>query len=60
MQIELYTYASLVETDLGRGNHSYLALVLLDAEYLTIPYTELFIPPIYLLLLIVPNNATPI
>ena len=46
--------------DLEGGNHGYLALVLTDIEYASIPNTELFIPPIYLLPLIIPAIVIPI
>ena len=57
---ELRANDSSVEIDLGGGNHGYLALVLSDEEYATIPDTEPFILPTHSLLLVIPNNATPI
>ena len=60
LMTELRANASSVETDLGGGNHGYLALVLSDEEYATIPNTEPFILPTYPPPLVIPNNATPI
>ena len=60
LMTELRANASSVETDLGGGNHGYLALVLSDEEYATIPNTEPFILPTYLPPLVIPNNTTPI
>ena len=60
LQTELQANASSVETDLGRGNHGYLGLVLLDQEYASIPHTQLFIPPTYPPLLTIPSDTTPI
>ena len=60
LMTELRANASSVETDLGGGNHGYLALVLSDEEYATIPNTEPFILPMYPPPLVIPNNATPI
>ena len=48
LQTELQANASLVETDLGRGNHRYLSLVLTDAEYALISNMAPFILPQYL------------
>ena len=39
--------ASLVEIDLGGGNHGYLGLVLIDSEYMSIPNTQSFVAPNY-------------
>ena len=47
LQIELQANASSVEMDLGGGNHSYLALVLIDKEYTIIPNTTPFKAPTY-------------
>ena len=46
--------ASLVETDLEGGNHSYLGLVLTDEEYVSISNIEPFIAPNYPLPLVIP------
>ena len=52
--------ASSIEKDLGRGNYGYLALVLSDKDYQSIPNISPFIPPTYLSLLTIPANATSI
>ena len=39
LKLELQSNASSVETNLGGGNHSYLGLVLIDEEYISIPCT---------------------
>ena len=44
--------------DLGGGNHSYLALVLTDEEYASIPNTQPFVAPTYPLPLVIPTIAT--
>ena len=44
--------------DLGRGNHGYLALVLSDADYNSIPNTVPFVAPTYLLLLTILSTVT--
>ena len=36
LQMQLQANTTLVETNLGRGNHSYLALVLSDTDYASI------------------------
>ena len=38
LQIELQANASSVKPNLGGGKHGYLGLVLIDAEYATIPH----------------------
>ena len=43
--MELQENASLVETDLSGGNHSYLGLALIDKDYNSIPNTVPFVPP---------------
>ena len=43
LQIELQTSTNIVKTDLNRGNHSYLALVLSDAVYVSMPHMQSFI-----------------
>ena len=58
--MELQANASSVETDLGGGNQGYLALVLTDQKYATIPHAAPFIPPNYPPALNVPTDATPI
>ena len=50
----------MVETDLGGRNHGYLELVLPDVEYTLIPNMAPFVPPQYLLLVTIPQNAMPI
>ena len=60
LQTELQVNASSIETDLGGGNYSYLALILLDQDYQSILNTVLFIPPTYSSLLTILTNATPI
>ena len=39
LKLELQSNASSVETNLGGGNYSYLGLVLIDKEYISIPHT---------------------
>ena len=60
LQMELQVNVSSIEIDLGRRNHDYLVLVLLDSDYQSIPNTSPFIPPIYLPPLTIPANTTPI
>ena len=38
----------MIETNLGRGNHRYLGLVLIDAKYATIFNIQPFVAPTYL------------
>lgn len=45
--------ASSIGTNLGGGNHEYLALVLTNQEYAQIPNTQLFIAPAHPPLLVV-------
>ena len=58
LQTELQANASSIETDLGGGNHGYLALVLTDEEYASIPNTQPFVVPTYPPLLVIPTIAT--
>ena len=60
LQTELQVNASSVEMNLGGGNHGYLALVLSDADYNSIPNTAPFVVLIYPPPLTIPNTATPI
>ena len=60
LQTELQANASSIETDLGGGNHGYLALVLTDEQYAQIPHTQPFVAPQYPPPLIVLSTATPI
>jgi len=60
LQTELQANASSIETDLGGGNHGYLALVLTDAEYNSIPNTQPFVAPTYPAPLVIPSTATAI
>ena len=57
MKAELQANASSIETDLGGGNHGYLGLVLMDAEYATILHTHPFIAPTYPAPLTIPPTA---
>ena len=45
LKIELWANDSLVETNLGGGNHIYLVLVLRDTKYNAILNTQPFAPP---------------
>ena len=60
LQTKLQANTSSIETDLGEGNHGYLALVLTDEEYASIPNIAPFIAPTYPLPLEIPTTATPI
>ena len=60
LKTELQANASSVETNLGRGNHGYLGLVLTDEEYNSIPDTQPFEPPTYPPPLVIPVTATAI
>ena len=60
LQTKLQANASSNETDLGGGNHGYLALVLTDQEYASIPNTQPFVVPTYPPPLVVPPIATPL
>ena len=60
LKLELQANASSVESDLGRGNHGYLFLVLTNEEYASIPDTEPFVPLTYSGPLVIPATATPI
>jgi len=60
LKTELQANASSVETNLGRGNHGYLGLVLTDEEYNSIPDTQPFEPPTYPPPLVIPATATAI
>ena len=60
LKTELQANASSIETDIGGGNHGYLALVLTDEEYNSIPNTEPFVLPTYPALLVIPPTATAI
>ena len=57
MKAELHANASSVETSLGRGNHSYLGLVLSDVEYANVSPTPFVAPP-FPAALTIPANAT--
>ena len=56
--MELRANASSIETDVGRGDHGYLGLVLDDPDYATIPGTIPFIVVGYPGLLIIPTGTT--
>ena len=58
LKTELQANASLIESELGGGDHGYLGLVLSDAEYASVPGTIPFVPPQFPPVLIIPNNAT--
>ena len=58
--MELQVNASSVEIDLGGSNHSYLELVLTDAEYASILNTQPFAAPNYPLPLLIPAMSTQI
>ena len=58
LKLELQANASSLEIDLGGGNHSYLGLVLTDAEYTLIPNTQPFVALNYPLLLLIPATST--
>ena len=58
LQTELQANASSIETDLGGGNHGYLALVLTDAEHNSIPNTQPFVAPTCPPLLVILFTAT--
>ena len=60
LKTELQANASSIETDIGGGNHGYLALVLTDEEYNSTPNTEPFVPLNYPALLVIPPTATAI
>ena len=60
LQTELQANASSIETDLGGGDHGYLALVLADQEYAYIPNTQPFVAPTCLPPLATPSTATPL
>ena len=60
LKLELQSNASLVETDLGGGNHGYLGLVLTNEEYATIPNTQPFVAPNYPPTLVIPPTSTQI
>ena len=53
---ELWENTSSVESDLGRGDHRYLGLVLTDAEYATVTATP-FVPPTYPATLTIPMGT---
>ena len=57
-QTELQANSSSVETDLGGGNHGYLALVLSNAEHSTIPNAQPFVPSTFPPSLTIPYDAT--
>jgi hypothetical protein len=54
---ELRANASLVDTDLGGGDHGFLGLVLTDAEYLRVAPTTPFIVPDFPGTLIIPRGT---
>lgn len=56
--MELQVNISLKEANLVRGNYSYLGLVLIDKEYISIPNTEPFKLAHYLVPLVIPLTAT--
>ena len=58
--MELQVNTSLVEIDLGGGNHRYLVLVLTNQEYAPIPHTAPFILSNYPLALNIPTDTIPI
>ena len=58
LQSELQANASSIETDLGGGNHGYLALVLTDEECNLVPNAQPFAPPTYPPPLVTPSTAT--
>ena len=60
LKTELQANASSIETDLGGRDHGYLGLVLTDAEYATVPYTQPFTAPNHPNPLVIPLNATAI
>ena len=53
---ELRENASSVESDLGRGDHGYLGLMLTDAEYATVTATP-YVPPTYPATLKIPTGT---
>ena len=57
---ELRSNASSVETDLGGGNHGYLALVLTAEVCNATPDTQPFEPPYFPPPLVIPPQATAI
>ena len=57
LQTELQANTSLVETNLGSGNHGYLGLVLTDAEYAVIHNIQPFVLLNYLPPLAIPANT---
>ena len=60
LQTELQANSSLVETNIGGGNHGYLGLLKSDEEYALIPNIQLFVPLTYLIALQLPSTATSI
>ena len=60
LKTKLQANTSLIETDLGGGDHRHLGFVLIDEEYVTVPNIQPFIAPPYLGKLAILATATTI